>query len=187
MLGRFNVSNALAAISACILLGIDKFDAASALEGFKGIKRRLEIAGTSTNNITFVDDFAHNPSKLFASISALKDYPGRVIAMYQPHTPFSIVNTGDEVAEAIAKVLDDDDIMIMQEIYELTPQDVGISSANVINDIKKLGHQNALFLPHKEDTREFVLKNAKPGDRVIIMGAHDNSLPDFCRQLLKEV
>ena len=77
--------------------------------------------------------------------------------------------------------------MIMQEIYELTPQDVGISSANIINRIKANGHANALFLPHKEDTRKFILNNVKPGDRVIIMGAHDNSLPDFSRELLKEI
>lgn len=186
LLGRFNVSNALAAISACILLGIDKFDAAKALEGFKGTKRRLEIAGTS-KDILFVDDFAHNPSKIAASLSALKDYSGRVIAMYQPHTPFSAVNTGDEMAAEIVKILDEDDIMIFQEIYELTPQDVGISSANIVNKIKELGHKNAFFLPHKEQTRDFVLQNAKTGDSVIIMGAHDNSLPDFCRQLLKEI
>lgn len=186
LIGRFNVSNALAAISACILLGIDKYEAAKALEGFTGIKRRLETVGTS-NNITVYDDFAHNPSKIGASLSALKDYPGRIIAMYQPHTPFSAVNTGNEVADVVAQVLNDDDIMIMQEIYELTPQDVGISSANIINRIKANGHANALFLPHKEDTRKFILNNVKPGDRVIIMGAHDNSLPDFSRELLKEI
>lgn len=186
LLGRFNVSNALAAISACILLGIDKFDAAKALENFTGTNRRLEIAGTS-KDILFVDDFAHNPSKVSASLSALKDYPGRVIAMYQPHTPFSAVNTGDEMATEIVKILGDDDIMIFQEIYELTPNDVGITSNNIVNKIKELGHKNALFLPHKEDTRQFILQNARAGDSVIIMGAHDNSLPDFCRQLLNEI
>lgn len=186
LLGRFNISNALAAISACVLLGIDKFDAATALEGFKGIKRRLEIAGTA-GGITFIDDFAHNPSKIAASLSAIKDYPGRVIAMYQPHTPFSAVNTGDEVAAEVVKVLDEEDIMIMQEIYELTSQDVGVSSANIINKIKEGGHQKAYFLPRKEDTRKFIQQNARPGDTIVIMGAHDNSLADFCRDLMKEV
>jgi UDP-N-acetylmuramate--alanine ligase len=62
LIGRFNVSNALSAISACVLLGIDKFDAAKALEGFTGIKRRLETVGT-VKDVTFYDDFAHNTSK----------------------------------------------------------------------------------------------------------------------------
>ncbi|MBE6448852.1 MAG: UDP-N-acetylmuramate--alanine ligase [Alphaproteobacteria bacterium] len=186
LIGKFNVSNALAAISACTILGIDKFAAAHALESFSGVKVRLEKIGTS-KGVTVYNDFAHNPSKIEASLLALKDHPGRIIAMYQPHTPFSAVNTGDEVAAAVAKVLSPNDIMIMQEIYELTPQDVGISSANIINRIKENGHNNALFLPHKEDTRNFVIQNAKKGDRIVIMGAHDNSLADFSRELLKAI
>ena len=183
LLGTFNVANALATITACSIMGIPPKDTAKALEGFTGIKVRLEKIGTA-NGVTVYNDFAHNPSKIEASLSALKDYPGRVIAMYQPHTPFSAVNTGNEVAEAVAKVLDPEDIMIMQEIYELTPQDVGISSANIINQIKVNGHQNALFLPYKEDTKKFVLENFKNGDRVVIMGAHDNSLTDFSKEIL---
>ena len=186
LIGKFNVSNALAAISACIMLGLDKFAAARALEGFNGVKVRLEKIG-SRNGITVYNDFAHNPSKIEASLQALKDHPGRIIAMYQPHTPFSAVNTGDEVADAVAKVLAPEDIMIMQEIYELTEKDVGITSANIINRIKENGHKNALFLPHKEDTREFIKENVRPGDRVVIMGAHDNSLADFSRELLQVV
>lgn len=186
LIGKFNVSNALAAISACMMLGLDKFAAAQALEGFSGVKVRLEKIG-SKNGITIYNDFAHNPSKIEASLAALKDHPGRIIAMYQPHTPFSAVNTGDEVADAVAKVLAPEDIMLMQEIYELTPQDVGVSSANIINRIKQSGHNNALFLPHKDDTRKFIRENAKTGDRIVIMGAHDNSLADFSRELLNEI
>ncbi|MBE6452276.1 MAG: hypothetical protein E7012_02160 [Alphaproteobacteria bacterium] len=186
LIGKFNVSNALAAISACMIAGIDKFEAAKALENFRGIKVRLEKIGTS-KGVTVYNDFAHNPSKIEASLLALKDYPGRIIAMYQPHTPYSAVNTGDEVAAAVAKVLAPEDVMIMQEIYELTPQDVGISSANIIKQIQNNGHKNALFLPFKSDTRKFVLENVKSGDRIVIMGAHDNSLADFSRELLEAI
>ena len=73
LIGRFNESNALAAISACMMLGIDKYDAAKALEGFKGVKVRLEKIGTS-NGVTIYNDFAHNPSKIEASLLALKDH-----------------------------------------------------------------------------------------------------------------
>lgn len=183
LLGRFNVENALAAIAACMLLGLDKFDAAKALESFTGTKRRLEKVGTA-QGITFYDDFAHNPSKLEASLAALKEHPGRIIAMYQPHTPFSARNVGKEMAAAAAKVLAPDDIIIMQEIYEKTPADSDISSADIINEIKRLGHDKAYFLPAKADTKAFVLAHAKPGDRIVIMGAHDNTLPDFSRELL---
>lgn len=186
ILGAFNVSNALATIAICSMLGINPLDAAQALEGFLGVKTRLENMGT-VNNITVYNDFAHNPSKIEASLSTLKDYSGRVIAMYQPHTPFSAINTGDEMAAVIAKTLSPKDIMILQEIYELTPADVGITSQNIVNKIKENGHKLALFLPTKRDTEKFILENVQPGDRIIIMGAHDNSLADFSRELLHKI
>ena len=107
--------------------------------------------------------------------------------MYQPHTSYSALNTGDEVAASVAKVLDSEDIMIMQEIYEIAPKDIGISSANMIKQIKKHGHQKALFLPCKNDTMKFILENFKKGDRIIIMGAHDNSLADFSKEILRAI
>lgn len=186
MLGAFNVSNALATISACTFLGIDPLVCAKTLEGFLGIKTRLEKIG-SKNDITIYNDFAHNPSKIRASLEALKAYEGRIIAMYQPHTPFSAVNTGSEMAQEIADVLEENDIMILQEIYELTKDDIGISSGNIVKEIVDNGHKNALFLPTKSDTKNFVINNVKSGDRIVIMGAHDNSLADFCKELLEVI
>ncbi len=184
LIGKFNVSNALAAISACVLLGIDKFDAAKALEGFTGIKRRLELAGTK-NNISVFDDFAHNASKIEASLSALREYDGRLIVMYQSHKPFSARTTGEEDGVVFGKVLNKDDILLMPEIYMRDPvKDSDISGADLVKYAVDNG-VNALFLETKERVRDYILKNARPGDRVVIMGARDNSLPDFSRQLLK--
>lgn len=186
MLGAFNVSNALATISACSFLGIDPLICAKTLEGFLGIKTRLEKIGTK-NNITIYNDFAHNPSKIRASLEALKSYDGRIIAMYQPHTPFSAINTGSEMAQEIADVLEENDVMILQEIYELTKDDIGITSDNIVKEIVNNGHKNAFFLPTKADTKNYIINNAKSGDRIIIMGAHDNSLADFCKELLEAI
>ena len=186
MLGAFNVSNALATITACSFLNIDPKVCAKTLEGFLGIKTRLEKIG-SKNNITIYNDFAHNPSKIRASLEALKAYSGRIIAMYQPHTPFSAINTGNEMAQEIAQVLEENDIMILQEIYELTKDDVDITSDNIVKEIINNGHKNAMFLPTKSDTKEFIVNNVKQGDRIIIMGAHDNSLADFCREILEAI
>lgn len=186
MLGSFNVSNALATIAACSFLNVDPLVCAKILEGFLGIKTRLEKIGTK-NDITVYNDFAHNPSKIRASLEALKAYSGRIIAMYQPHTPFSAINTGSEIAQEIAKILDEEDVMILQEIYELTKDDVGITSDNIVKEIISNGHQNALFLPTKKDTKKFIVNNVKSGDRIIIMGAHDNSLGSFCKDLLEAI
>ena len=186
--GAFNVSNAMAAIAACSQVGINPLDAAKTLESFNGIKRRLEIVGTTKNNITLIDDFAHNPSKIESSIQALKDYAGRLIVMYQSHSAFSAKNTGPEVAEVIAKTLSKNDIFIMPEIYMLDKnQDPDITAANIIQQINNLGFSNAFFFENRKQIHDYIIKNAQPLDRIIIMGARDNTLPQFSRQLLQEL
>ncbi len=186
LIGKFNVSNALAAIAACSLLGISKFEAAKALEGFTGIKRRLELAGTK-NNISIFDDFAHNASKIEASLSALREYDGRLIVMYQSHKPFSARTTGEEDGVVFGKVLQKDDILLMPEIYMRDPvKDSDISGSDLVQYAVNNG-VNALFLETKDRVRDYILQTAKPGDRIVIMGARDNSLPDFSRQLLKDL
>ena len=187
LIGKFNVANALAAISACMMIGVDKFEAANALQEFTGIKRRLEIAGTNERNITLIDDFAHNASKIEASLSALKEYPGRLIVMYQSHKPFSARTTGEEDGVVFGKVLGKEDILLMPEIYMRDPvKDADISGADLVQFAVNNG-VNAKFLETKDKVRDFILKNAKDGDRIVIMGARDNSLPDFSRQLLKDL
>ncbi len=186
LIGSFNVANALAAIAVCSLLGIDKFDAAKTLEGFLGTQRRLEVVGTK-NNITLIDDFAHNPDKVLASVTALKDYPGRLIIMFQPHGFAPMKLTGKDIIKAFASKLDKDDILIMPDIYFVGgTADKSISSQDLINQALELG-VNAHYIPERKDVEKFILENTKAGDRIIIMGARDNSLPDFSRQLLKEI
>lgn len=186
LIGSFNVANALAAIAVCSLLGIDKFDAAKTLEGFLGTQRRLEVVGTK-NNITLIDDFAHNPDKVLASVTALKDYPGRVIIMFQPHGFAPMKLTGKDIIKAFAAKLDKEDILIMPDIYFVGgTADKSISSKDLIEQALELG-VNAHYIPERKDVEKFILENAKPGDRIIIMGARDNTLPDFSRQLLKEI
>lgn len=186
LIGRFNVANALAAIAVCSLLGIDKFDAAKALEGFLGTQRRLEVAGTK-NGITLIDDFAHNPDKVSASVSALKDYPGRLIIMFQPHGFAPMKLTGKDIIKAFAAKLDQDDILLMPDIYFVGgTADKSISSKDLIEQALELG-MNAHYLPTRQDIEKFILENAKSGDRIVIMGARDNTLPEFSRQLLKEI
>ena len=188
LFGAFNVSNALAAIAACAQAGIDPLTAAKTLEGFLGIQRRLEIVGTTKTNVTLIDDFAHNPSKIGSSLGALKEYYGRLIVMYQSHSAFSAQNTGHEVAEVVAKTLGKNDLFLMPEVYMLNPEtDKGITAENIINDIKSFGFNNAYFLKTQSAVHDYILKNAQPGDRVVIMGARDNTLPTFSRNLLKEL
>ena len=186
LIGRFNVSNALAAMAACSLLGIDKFDAAKALESFLGTHRRLEVIGTK-NDITVIDDFAHNPDKVKASVSALKSYPGRLIMMFQPHGFSPMRMMGKQIIDEFAKLMDEEDILLMPEIYfagGTVTRD--ISSNDLISRAKEQGKQ-AHFFDNRDTAKKFIIENARPGDRIVIMGARDNSLPGFCQSILEEL
>lgn len=107
--------------------------------------------------------------------------------MYQSHKPFSARTTGEEDGVVFGKVLSKNDILLMPEIYMRDPvKDADISGADLVQYAVNNG-VNAKFLGTKEKVREFILKNAQDGDRIVIMGARDNSLPDFSRQLLKDL
>lgn len=186
LIGRFNVANAMAAIATCSLLGIDKFDAAKALEGFLGTKRRLEVIGTK-KGITVIDDFGHNPDKVKASMSALKDYKGRVIVMFQPHGFSPMRMMGKDIAVNFAQAMGDEDMLLMPEIFfagGTVTRDV--SSKDLIKVVEDLG-KKAKFFDTRDDVKKFIIENAKQGDRIVIMGARDNSLPVFCQQILDEL
>ncbi len=184
LIGAFNVANALAAIAACSLLGVDKFAAAKALEGFLGTHRRLEVVGTK-NGITVIDDFAHNPDKIAASMQALKNYEGRVIVMFQPHGFSPMRFMGKEIINAFCQTMDKNDILLMPEIYfagGTVTRD--ISSADFIRQAQEQ-HCQAHFCQTRAEVKDFILKHAQTGDRIVIMGARDNTLPDFCREILQ--
>ena len=92
-----------------------------------------------------------------------------------------------EDGEVFGRTLDQDDILLMPDIYERIPErDTDISGADLVQYAKDNG-VNALYLETKDNVRNYILHNARPGDRIIVMGAHDNSLPDFCRSLLKDL
>ena len=106
--GRHNASNALAAIAAVRQLGVSVADAAAALARFEGLRRRLELVGEA-NGITVIDDFAHNPDKIDASLATLRAHPGRLLVMFQPHCYGPIVKMGGQLADSFARGLAPED------------------------------------------------------------------------------
>lgn len=187
LIGAFNVANALAAIAACAEMGLDKFKAAEILQNFHGTKRRLEVIGRK-NNITVIDDFAHNPDKIRASVRALRQYAGRLIIMFQPHGFGPMRSLGKEIMAEFVNNMHDDDILIMPEIFFVggtVTKD--ISSADLIKYAHKLGKEKAYFVADKNAATAKILELVQAGDRIIIMGARDNSLTDMCYQLLEKI
>ncbi len=187
LIGAFNVANALSAIATCSVFGVDKLRAAEILQNFHGTKRRLEVIGQK-NNITVIDDFAHNPDKIKASVSALRQYDGRLIIMFQPHGFGPMRSLGKEIMAEFAANMGSDDILIMPEIFFVggtVTKD--ISSADFINYVHTLGKKEAYFAANKDEAKEKILSLAKPNDRIVIMGARDNSLTDLCYEILEKL
>ena len=186
LIGAFNVSNAAAAIACVSLLGIDPLKAASVLEDFSGTKRRLDVIGIK-NNITVIDDFAHNPDKIKASVSALKDYKGRLLIVFQPHGFKPMKMMGSDIIKVFASLLDSDDILFMPDIY-YTGGTVtrDISSEDLINEAISL-KINAVYRPTRDEIKNEILKTAQKGDRIVVMGARDNTLTDFCKSILEDI
>ena len=184
--GCFNVANALAAIAVCQFFGIDKFESATVLEKFAGTKRRLDVVG-SQNDVTVIDDFAHNPSKVAASMSALRDYDGRLLIMFQPHGFSPMRMMGKEIIQSFAQAMSPNDRLFVPEIYYAggtVKKD--ISSRDLVDYAVSLGVK-AEFYQTRDEIKTRLSELAKPKDRIVVMGARDNTLSDFCRQILEEL
>lgn len=182
--GAFNAANAACAIATCKIMGINEDETAKTLEGFLGTKRRLDVIG-SKKQVTIIDDFAHNPDKVAASMSALKDYEGRLLIMFQPHGFAPMRMMGRAIMESFAQYMQKDDILFMPEIFYAGGSVTrDISSKDLVDYVKNLG-VNAEFYQTRDEIKNRFLSLAQKGDRIVIMGARDNSLPDFCTDILE--
>ncbi len=187
VVGRHNVENALAALGACVALGLDIKSCIDALSGFKGIHRRMELVGVSDSGITVIDDFAHNPDKISASLRSLKDFNGRLIVMFQPHGFGPLRLMGKEIVRAFAQGLDEDDILLMPEVYYAGGTvDRSVTAAHIVEALAKAG-VNAQWFETREECGTSIISQAREGDRVVIMGARDDTLHDFAWEMLENL
>jgi UDP-N-acetylmuramate--alanine ligase len=181
--GEHNAANALAAIAAADALGVDLETAARALSAFTGVKRRLDVIG-ARGAVTVIDDFAHNPDKIAATLATLHAYPGRLLIMFQPHGYGPLKLMRAEFAATFAAGLGPDDVLLLTPpVYFGGTVDRSVGSAEVAADIAAQGHA-AEALESREACGERLLALARPGDRIVVMGARDDSLSTFAADLL---
>lgn len=184
MPGRHNLSNALAAIAAANAAGVPLAHATYALRSFAGLARRFDVIGTSPSGITVIDDFGHNPEKCAATLRTLKATPGRVIAFFQPHGYGPLRQMGDELARTFARELGPADITILCDpVYFGGTVDRSVGSERFVALVNEAGGR-AEYLPLREDCAARIAALAEPGDRIVVMGARDDTLTEFARSLL---
>jgi len=181
--GAHNVENALVAIAAGAQMGVAPEVMAEALEEFQGVGRRMDLIG-EVRGVKVIDDFAHNPAKICAALSTVKPFAGRILAIYQPHGFGPTKFLRAELVEAFAEQLQPDDILYMPKIYYAGgTADMSISSDDIVGDVAARG-RNAVSIPERPDLIQALAKEAKEGDVVIVMGARDDTLTDFCQDIL---
>ncbi len=167
--GEHNVYNALAAIAAATELGISDAAIAQGLLHFTGTDRRFEKKG-EVNGITIIDDYAHHPQEIAATLKAAHNYPHKKLwCVFQPHTYTRTKAFLDEFAKALSAA----DAVVLADIYAARETDtLGISSADIASRIEKMGTE-VYYFPSFEEIEAFLLKNCSTGDLLITMGAGD--------------
>jgi UDP-N-acetylmuramate--alanine ligase len=184
--GLHNVANALAALSVAKAFGVSLSEAATHLGEFSGIRRRLEIVGTA-NEITIIDDFAHNPDKISATLKTLHAFPGRLLLMFQPHGYGPIRLMKDALVDCFVSGLRDEDVLIMPEpIYFGGTVDRSVGSREVICEIERRGRK-AFAFPDRSACGDALVRLARRSDRIVIMGARDESLSQFAHELIRRI
>ena len=184
--GRHNASNALAAIAAAMTLGVRPEDAANALARFEGLRRRLETVGTASQ-VTVIDDFAHTPDKIEATLATLRAHDGRLLIMFQPHGYGPLAKMGEELAESLSLGMSDRDRLYLPDpVYHGGTVDKDRGSDWLAAEVKKRG-RHAEHRPERVTIGDAIAAEARAGDRILIMGARDDTLSDFARDLLERI
>ena len=167
--GIHNVSNSLAAIAACSIMGCSLASAAKALFKYGGTHRRFELKGIC-DGITVVDDYAHHPSEVAATLKAARNCAhSRIWCIFQPHTYTRTKFLMKEFSTAFV----DADIVIVADIYAAREADTGeVNSGMLADRISSTGKQT-LYIKDFESIVEYLDKNASSGDLIITMGAGD--------------
>jgi len=181
--GRHNASNALAAIAATRALGLRVEDAIAAIARFEGLKRRMETVGEAAG-VTVIDDFAHNPDKIDATLATLRAHRGRLLIMFQPHGYGPLAKMGDELAESLAGGMAEDDRLYLPDpVYQGGTVERTRGSDWLAAQVEARDRR-AEHIPERAKIGDALVAEARAGDRIVIMGARDDTLIDFAQDLV---
>ena len=167
--GEHNISNALAACASTYSLGINFQNISNGLKNYYGTNRRFQKKGIY-KGITIIDDYAHHPTEIKATLSAAQNIKhNKLWCIFQPHTYTRTYNLFNEFVNSF----DFADNIIISDIYAARERDNGkVSAENLAKKIKEKG-KNAIYIKELNDIKEYISKNCKKDDLLITMGAGD--------------
>lgn len=165
--GRHNVSNATAAAGLAHIMGVDSDAIVAGLAQFGGADRRFQYKGTF-NGVTVIDDYAHHPTEIRATLTAAQNYPhNKLIVCFQPHT----YSRTKAFLNDFAEVLSTADMVVLADIYAAREKNTyDVYSTDILNLLKEK-NCDAHYFPSFEEIEKFLQKNCMNGDLLITMGA----------------
>ncbi len=169
--GVHNVTNALAAIAVGLELGVSRKDIKEALEVFRGARRRFEVLGRTPGDITIVDDYAHHPTEIKATLQAARSTPSRrVISLFQPHR----YTRTRHFFEQYGRCFYNADEVIVTDIYPAGEAPIeNVSGERVAEALRRYGHPHVTYMANRDDIRRYLQETLQPGDLVVTLGAGD--------------
>ncbi|AJY76054.1 UDP-N-acetylmuramate--L-alanine ligase [Paenibacillus beijingensis] len=168
--GRHNVYNAMATIITCMEAGLTFASIAAAISEFIGAKRRFQVMG-EVNDILIIDDYAHHPTEIRATISAAKATGKRIVAVFQPQR----YTRTFFLLEQFSRAFPEADEVIITDIYSPAgeKQIEGVNSSKLVEMIRSNSNPNTTYVPSKEEVQSYLSQRVQPGDLVLTMGAGD--------------
>lgn len=170
--GEHNVLNSLAAVCTSLALNISKDSIIKGLSNFKGTHRRFEFKGCK-NGVSVIDDYAHHPTEILATLNACKNYPHKdLYVVFQPHTYTRTITLFDD----FVKTFDGVNNLLLADIYAAREKNTGIVSSQKLGDAIRLTGVNAINYHNFDEIVDYLKSKAKDGDLIITIGAGDINL-----------
>jgi UDP-N-acetylmuramate--alanine ligase len=166
--GMHNVRNAAAAAAVALYLNVPADLIREGLEKFSGVGRRFDVKGVS-NEITVIDDYGHHPAEIRATLEAARGCGfSRVLALFQPHRYTRTQHLWDEFCRAFNQA----DVVVLTDIYAASEAPIaGITSEALAAAIRGAGHKNVVYCASMQEGIERLLREARPGDALLTIGA----------------
>jgi len=168
--GKHNVQNALAAVAVGLNLNVPFEKVKAGIEKFTGVFRRWELKA-EINGITIIDDYAHHPTEIRATLAGAKaGWRRRVVCVFQPHLYSRTRDFYDEFGRAFFNA----DVLVLTDVYPAREEPIqGVSGELIANAARQFGHKQVYYVPDKRGVPEFLTSIKQPGDIIITMGAGD--------------
>jgi len=168
--GDHNVQNALAATAVGLELQVPFAKVKAGIEKFTGVFRRWEVKA-ELDGITVIDDYAHHPTEIKATLAGAKaGWRRRTVCVFQPHLYSRTRDFYDEFGRAFFNA----DVLIVTDVYPAREEPIqGVTGELIANAAKEFGHKQVHYVPEKKDVPGYLMTITRPGDMVITMGAGD--------------